>query len=218
MIPSRTTLSTLLTILAATTCCAGCAVDEYSTPMPQQAPQGTQEHQVRRLDSVHVNGQPLTQARAQLLETHYGGLPTAGSYWYDPMSGLYGGAGQPAAGYMAAGHDFGPLPENASSGQAPLWFNGRQLTWIEVQGISALLGMPATAGRYWFDAQGNVGLENTSQPLVNLYAAAQAKASRGATRGGDNFWRSYTGTGNSNAGNTEGYISFSDGSSVTYGF
>ncbi len=197
----------ILTISLASVSCS-CVAGEYGTVDSYSTPE---------TGEVVINGYYLTDQDLQAFHQIYGGFPAMGRYWYDATSGLYGGEGFPPSGFMYAGHDFGPLSADASAGDQPLWMNGRQLTYQEVSYLSALLGIPAQGGRYWFDAQGNLGQEGSPYPLVNLYAAGSARNSGGGSSG-DNFWSSLMGAGNSNADNTQGYVSVPGYGPVGYGF
>ncbi|MAE28485.1 MAG: hypothetical protein CMJ87_05810 [Planctomycetes bacterium] len=204
-------IHTLLITLAAASC--SCASDDYGQYPPYQGglePSGQEGH-------VFINGMAMDQNQINEFQHAYGAAPMAGDYWYDQISGLYGASGQPPAGFMYPGHNFGQASEYASAGQSSIWFNGRRLTAQEVFYISALIGAQAQPGRYWFDAAGNVGFEGSPYTLGNLHAAARAGQARSAG-GGDNFWSSSFSAGNSNASNTQGYVSVPGHGPVGYGF
>jgi hypothetical protein len=65
---------------------------------------------------VYINEALVSQADLETLQRAYGAALPAAHYWYDPRSGLYGVWGFEAGGYIRPGHDFGPLPAEASNG------------------------------------------------------------------------------------------------------
>jgi hypothetical protein len=168
--------------------------------------------------SVVINGRALDAEQIAALKARYRVEPRPGNYWYDVRSGLFGVAGQPAAGFMFAGHDFGPLAEDASAGNTGVYLNGRNLGVVEVTILVSLTGVAWQPGRYWFDAQGNVGIDGNSLPLGNLYLIARARAAAGGGGGGgDNFWSTRFSAGNYNA-EGQGYVSVPGIGPVGYGF
>lgn len=163
---------------------------------------------------VVINGSALTQRHRDEFVQRYGVAPVPGSYWYDARSGLWGLAGQAAAGFLLPGHDFGALRADASSGRTGIFLNGREMPQAEVLVFGALVG-PIAPGRYWLDGTGNYGYEGLAIPAGNLYVMAAASARGGG--GGDNFWSSRFARGNSSADNSMGYVSIPGVGSVTYG-
>lgn len=128
--------------------------------------------------TLTVNGRALTAQEQALVP----GVP-AGAYWYDTMTGAYGLFGGPTAGFIAPGLGLGGrLPANASGGGSGrltgVFINGRELHPIDVQQLSAYLGMPLQLGRFWVDAQGNAGAEG-GPFLFNLHALARANGRGG---------------------------------------
>ncbi len=167
---------------------------------------------------VVINGRALSAEQlAQLVQT-YGVTPLPGKYWYDAISGLYGVVGYQAYGFMYPGHDFGPLDRNVSRGNTNVFVNGRELPQAEWLIWSYMLGTPIQMGAYWLDAQGNAGYVGNPIPTVNLFVAASQNAYYGQGGSGDNFWSSRFSAGNSNAGNTQGYVSVPGHGPVGYGF
>jgi hypothetical protein len=157
---------------------------------------------------VVVNGVPLTAVQLDAFRQRYGALPAAGEWWYDARSGLYGQRGGPAIAFLLPGHDFAPLPPDASGGQSGVFINGRHLPQAEVNVWMQLIGGPVMPGRYWFDGMGNVGYEGMPQPIGNLYLLVQSRgASGGAVAGGDNGWNTRFSAGNYNSDNSAGYVS-----------
>jgi hypothetical protein len=169
-------------------------------------------------DRVVINNKVLTEAQLSAFQNQYGARPLPGHYWYDNTSGLYGVVGYPAYGFMRPGHDFGPLQVDASNGHSGVFINGRQLPQLEWAIWSYMLGYWIQPGRYWLDENGNAGYEGQPAPLVNLYAVARQNAYNGRGGSGDNFWSTRFSAGNSNAANTQGYVSVPGYGPVGYGF
>lgn len=168
---------------------------------------------------VTINDVVLTAEQVADLAKTYGIKPLPGNYWYDVRSGLYGVVGYPAFGFMLPGHRFGTLKPDASHGNSTVFVNGRELSLAEYTVWSQMVGSWIQPGRYWLDAQGNAGYEGNPAPVINLYVLAQQNSYRGQGRsGGDNFWSSRFGAGNSNADNTQGYVSVPGYGPVGYGF
>jgi len=168
--------------------------------------------------AVMINGRALDAQQIQEIHSVYGVEPIPGKYWYDPMSGLYGIAGQPSAGFMYPGHDYGPLSATASGGGTGVFVNGRQLPAQEVMVFSAIWGTYIQPARYWLDGMGNVGYEGMPVPVGNLYAqAARTGEAGGSGGGGDNFWNTRFSAGNYNSDNTSGYVSVPGYGPVGYG-
>ena len=141
------------------------------SPEPAVRP-GPASSPARPRSSVVVNGRSMTPAQVTQFTQMYGTPPQSGNWWYDPRSGQIGRVGEPVFGVLQPGHEFGPLAANASNGTSGVYLNGRQLPAVEVSMYGLVLG-PIGPGRYWLDAQGNVGREG--QPAVaNLIVAAQA--------------------------------------------
>jgi len=173
------------------------------------------QEQAKGESEVWINGSVMTPELLTEFEALYGVRPIPGKYWYDSYSGLYGAMGYQAAGMMMPGHMLGEMPANASNGNTGVFMNGRNLTAVEVNYIAALLQTPAMPGRYWLDAYGNCGIEGLPIPLVNFYEVSRMRFGSG---GGDNFWSSHFSAGNSDNGNTRGYVSVPGHGPVGYGF
>ncbi len=167
---------------------------------------------------VIINNIPLSEDQIREIKSRYGVEPLAGNYWYDSLSGLYGVTGYPAYGFMYPGHNFGSLSRNASAGNTNVIINGRELPQIEWAVWSYILGYYIQPGNYWLDAQGNAGYVGYNTPVVNLFVAAQQNAYSGQGSSGDNFWSTRFGAGNSNADNTQGYVSVPGYGPIGYGF
>ena len=159
---------------------------------------------------VFINRNELSHDQVNIIAATYHYLPPAGRYWYDTMSGAWGVEGHETAGFLLPGHDFGPLPEDASAGDTGVFVNGRQLNMTEAMNIQRTFGA-VYRGRWWLDGRtGNFGLEGNPVPAGNLIAMLR---SRQNTRSGDNFWCSATACGNDD-GHT-GYVNV-DGTIVSY--
>jgi hypothetical protein len=173
--------------------------------------------QSTKQDAVIFNGISLSQLQITEFEKIYGQPPKPGHYWYDKMSGLYGLAGQPAGGFMYAGHDFGTLAQNASNGNTRVMINGRELPQTEYMLLNQMIGNFVLPGSYWLDAQGNAGMQGSSFPLVNLFMAAQQSTHQQGGRSGDNFWSSRYSAGNYTDDGKSGYVSVPGYGPIGYG-
>ncbi len=159
-----------------------------------------------QLVQVHINGRLLDAAQIAQFQEQYGMPPAEGRLWYDSKSGMFGAEGQPAAGFMFAGHDLGPLAADASRGATQVFVNGRHLPATEVQALAALAGGAIAPGRYWLDAQLSWGYEGSPMAAGNLLLLAMAQRQAGGG-GGDNNWSSLLGSGNWDSGGSRGYVS-----------
>jgi hypothetical protein len=168
--------------------------------------------------TVQINGRELSQGEVSALAREYGVSPLPGNYWYDPKSGLYGVVGYPAYGFMRPGHDLGAPKRGASNGDTGVFINGRELPMTEFTVWSYIVGSWIQPGAYWLDHYGNAGYEGNPAPVINLYTAAQQNSYGGKGSGGDNFWSSRFSAGNSNADNSQGYVSVPGYGPVGYGF
>ena len=139
---------------------------------------------------VFINQRAATQEQLDDLKRTYGAAPPPGRYWYDSRSGLYGNWGHEAAGYIRPGHDFGPVPADASAGNTGVFINGRQINLVEAQFIQRLFGA-VYQGKWWLDGQnGNLGMEGNPTPIANVVVAMQnAQRSGGGGGGGGYRWR-----------------------------
>lgn len=162
---------------------------------------------------VFINVIELSASQMAEFKKTYGVPPEAGRYWYDKVSGAYGNLGGSTAGFMYPGHNYGKMPAHASNGNTGVFFNGRQLDNTDYMIVSAIIGIPAVSGRYFFDSLGNVGYEGTAIALVNLYTAPGTSSGGG----GDNFWSSRFSAGNYNS-QGQGYVSVPGYGPVGYGF
>ena len=167
---------------------------------------------------VVINGDALNAEQLTQLEATYGVRPLPGDYWYDAFSGLYGVVGYQAFGFMFPGHEFGTLDRNVSRGNTNVFVNGRELPQQEWIIWSYMLGYPIQMGNYWLDAQGNAGYVGNPIPTVNLFVASMQNSYGGQGGSGDNFWSTRFSAGNSNAANTQGYVSVPGHGPVGYGF
>jgi hypothetical protein len=122
---------------------------------------------------VIVNGVRLSNDKIAALQKRYGLTVVPGDYWYDRLTGAWGLRGGPAAGLILPYVDLcGPLQSNASNGNTGVFINGRELHMLDVVALQQIT--PVYQGRYWVDAQGNIGLEG-GPALVNLWLLANSR-------------------------------------------
>ncbi len=155
---------------------------------------------------VYINQKLVEQAKLDELKQLYGAAPPPGRYWYDPRSGLYGNWGYEAAGYIRPGHEFGPVPADASRGNTGVFINGRQINLTEAQFFQRVFGA-VYQGRWWLDGQtGNVGLEGNLMPMANLVVALQQASRAGGGGGGGGGYRWRDNINNSSGGAENGCV------------
>jgi hypothetical protein len=171
--------------------------------------------------AVVINGRALSKEQLAEFESIYQLRPLPGSYWYDATSGLYGAAGFPAYGFLRAGHDFGPIPRDASIGNTGVVLNGRELSLSEWWVWSLIVKQAIPAGSYWLDSEGNAGegaTPSSTGSLGNLYTQATTNEYTGAGASGDNFWSTRFSAGNHDPSQGVGYVSVPGHGPVGYGF
>ncbi|HLC82096.1 MAG TPA: hypothetical protein VJH68_05565 [Candidatus Nanoarchaeia archaeon] len=180
---------------------------------PENLPQANRDED---LNAVYINNQELTRQQINELASSYGASPLPGRYWYDSLSGSYGIWHGPSLSVLLPGHDFWPLPEDASNGDTNLFINGRELPEADALFLEWIFAVPRQPGRYWQDALGNIGYENNPSILANLYVAYQERTRSSRFYGsGDNYWAgNFESYGNEQNG--FGYVMVG-GSSVSYG-
>lgn len=125
--------------------------------------------------SITINGKPMTAEQRQEYQQTYGFIPKPGHYWYDSKTGMVGNMGEPMAGTINLGHDFGVMPKNASNGHSGVIVNGRELTDAELQLYSINLGN-IKPGRYQLTPESGWSEEGRSQPTATP-TVKQAKQS-----------------------------------------
>lgn len=144
---------------------------------------------------IAVNGRALPAEAVHWLSQRYGAL-RPGSYWYDPVSGLWGLWGGPTAGQIAPNLQLGgPLPSHASGGGTGVFINGREIHRQEYLYLQSIYGR-VVAGRYWLNAQMIGGFEG-GPPAFDLRAAAG---------GGGGYNRNTAGGGLMSDGNCAGFL------------
>ncbi len=156
---------------------------------------------------VVINGVQLSNEQVIALEQMYRVTIQDGAYWYDHFCGAWGVQGGPVMGVIQPGLNIGgPLRHDASNGNTGVFINGRQLHLMDVLGLQQL--GPVLPGRYWVDAQGNVGFEG-GPAFANLWVMARTY---GGNRGGAWTVNSSTGT---VGGDNSGFLFFqgNDGTS-----
>jgi hypothetical protein len=141
--------------------------------------------------AVLINGVRLSDYQVDALEHRNGARIPDGAYWYDRLCGAWGVQGGPTLGFIQAGLELGgALRADASHGDTGVFINGRELHRLDVQGLQQL--GPVWPGRYWVDAQGDVGFEGGLM-LGNLWVLAQQRLAGGSQGGGP--WAVYAGGG-----------------------
>ena len=171
---------------------------------------------------IKINDYVLTQEDVSHIKKIYGVDPLPGFYWYDTRSGVFGLIGGPAAGVMYPGHLFGTLSSTASNGRSGVFINGRQMQQSEAVVLARLFGYPQPIpGKYWLDANGDLGILGYALPFGNVYfAISQSQVSRNTS--GSNFWTQglysggnyYTG---SNGRPSQGYVSVPGYGPISHG-
>jgi hypothetical protein len=133
---------------------------------------------------VVVNRVVLDAPTRQALERNYGVPIQPGRYWYDPVSGVWGLEGGPAAGQIHPGLRLGgPMWQQASRGNTGVVVNGRELHRLDVAALQRCT--PVIPGRYWVLANGVGGTER-GPASFNLAALC---GSRGGGGGGGSSTR-----------------------------
>ena len=174
---------------------------------------------------VSINGVTLTPLQINEIVQTYGIRPVPGRYWYDQRSGMYGVLGGPVTGVMYPGHQFGNLSADASNGNSSVYINNRELQSGEAMQIANLFGYyQPVPGRYWMNANGDIGVEGYPYAIGNVYMAiaiAQRSRANMNTHSG-NLWSSglYSG-GNYYTGAdgrpSQGYVSVPGYGPVSHG-
>jgi hypothetical protein len=184
-----------------------------AAPQTGNAPAAVQNRGDVRINNITLSGEQIRD-----LVSRYGIEPKPGNYWYDSTSGLFGVYGYPSYGFMYPGHNFGQLSRDASGGNTGVLINGRELPQQEWAIWSYMIGYYVQPGSYWFQSNGNVGYEGNNMPVLNMFVIARQNSYSGKGSGGDNFWSSRFGAGNSNSDNSQGYVSVPGYGPVGYGF
>jgi hypothetical protein len=126
--------------------------------------------------SVYINRVKLESEFVQQMERQYQTRIVDGRYWYDVKCGAWGLEDGPTIGFIMANLDLpGPMPADISGGGTGIFFNGREIHVQDQMALQQIFGF-TIPGRYWLDAQGNLGAEGSAMPMVNLGAAIQAAA------------------------------------------
>lgn len=150
--------------------------------------------------NVYINRVKLPSDRVQQMERQYQTLIMDGRYWYDAMCGAWGVEGGPTLGFILAGLDLpGPMPADVSGGGTGIFINGREIHVQDQMALQQIFGV-TYPGRYWLDAQGNLGIEG-GMAIANLAVAMQAAAGR--------QYGSATGAGGTVASDGQGGFMFS---------
>ena len=184
--PARNTTRLILAAVGTLLLAAGVGVAIW--PMGGSRLEKEAAAQQQPATAVSFNGRALSAQQTQEILKIYGKAAPPGRYWYDPVSGLYGIWGRAPAGFLRAGHEFGPLSPDASQGSTGVYFNGRHINAEEAAEWQRLFGSIGL-GRYWLDGKtGNVGIEGDPAPVANLLQAV--KLARQERQGGGAAWSS----------------------------
>ena len=130
---------------------------------------------------VVVNGVRVAPAALRAVELRLGLRIANGAYWYDRVSGAFGRAGGPTAGFIAPGLRVGGrLAANASHGHTGVFMNGRELPALDRVALSRIVGGAIPSGRYWLDGRGNYGIQGrpASGNLIRVAHSGSYQASR----------------------------------------
>ncbi len=151
------------------------AATASSTPHTVTPPTGdTESHR-----PVYINRARVGASLLRAVETKYGAIQD-GRYWYDVACGAWGVEGGPAAGFLAAGLNLpSPMPVDISGGGTGIWINGREIHPLDQAALHQIFGT-TIPGRYWLDAQGNLGPEGGAA-IANLATAIQASRGGGGS-------------------------------------
>jgi hypothetical protein len=123
----------------------------------------------------YINRVKLPSERVQQMELQYKTLLMDGRYWYDEKCGAWGVEGGPTLGFIFPGLDLpGPMPADISGGGTGIFINGREIHVQDQMALQQIFGV-TIPGRYWLDAQGNLGIEG-GMAIANLAQAMQAAA------------------------------------------
>lgn len=138
-----------------------------------------QEEKQMQERKVYFNRVLLSEPQLTQLEGLFQSKIQDGKYWYDKTCGAWGMEGGPTAGFVYPGLDLpGPMPPDISGQGTGLFINGREVHALDQQGLQQLFGA-APQGRYWLDAQGNLGPEG-GMAFVNVATAiGQAQSRQG---------------------------------------
>jgi serine/threonine-protein kinase len=149
----------------------------------QQAPVSTgSAPSVAPTSGVIVNAQAVSAQTLRELQKIYPVPVVPGRYWYDPVSGAYGNEGGPILGQMLPGLALGgPLRADASHGTAPVFINGRQLTFAEKAYLEQTCRTVVAPGRYWVNAQGLGGTEGGPVAFNLALCAPPARTNSGSS-------------------------------------
>ena len=137
---------------------------------------------------VYINRVKLSDEKIRSYEIQYNTVIPNGRYWYDAKCGAWGKEGEPGAGLIFPGLDLpGPMPADISGGTTGIFINGRELHVQEQLALQQLLG-ETRPGRYWLDAQGNLGREGQPMLLNLAQKIHQAQSSGTIAHGYDRLY------------------------------
>jgi len=185
---SRSILSVLVFTLSLA--CFGAEASDYSGTYVSADPGGTvalrsnepgDTEETVAAREVYINRVKLDSAFVLAAETQYQTTLQDGRYWYDAACGAWGVEGGPTAGFLIAGLGLpGPMPEDISGGGTGIFINGREIHVLDREALQKIFGQ-TIPGRYWLDAQGNLG--PVGGPAIANLAMAIQKARESVTHG-----------------------------------
>lgn len=130
-------------------------------------------------ERVSVNGQLLNSIQLQTLRLEKLKFVIKGDMklFYDPRSGVLGEEGGPGLCMIGANRDLGEgsLAEDCSGGNTTVYFNGRELSAVELMHLMQT-GTPIGNGRYWLNHDGDFGEEDKEEVLGNVHKAYNKSA------------------------------------------
>jgi len=164
---------------------------------------------------VFINDMEVSHADIGHLVTICGASIAPGRYWFDTVSGAWGRVNDPygTIGFLSVPNVAQlvrrPMKPSCSNGRTNIFINGREITEMEVARLNASGIYPSQGTRYWLLEYGQYGVEGSTTMLGSLRAM-------GTQSSGDNFWSTSLDVAGNSSGDA-GYISFDDGTSVSWG-
>lgn len=170
--------------------------DEFLGALGDALEEAGRAEQQQSSGLVTVNDVILNAGQVQQLSQIIGGPVPEGSYWYDHMTGLWGGVGGPAQGNIPAGLPIiaGALNPDASGGQTDVFINGRAIHPTEKVQLQEIYGQ-VMPGRYIMNAMGQVMPEGGYGAYQGAQAAQPSYNSGGQVPQQQNRWYGAVDTG-----------------------
>lgn len=167
-----------------------------------------------------VNDQIVPGATIQQLENKYRVECIPGNYGYSTMTGAFGIQSGRCTGIGVAGLNIGVLLKaTASAGNTNVFISGRELHWLGVQGLQAIV--PVFPGCYWMNAYGNFGYEGFPIAVGNIFQLYKSKSNYTGNQK-NSYYKSnpWSGETTSFGSDGEGFMYFSskkaDGTTIDY--